>query len=139
MTGGSGARRSVERKEPPGRLEDHLRSQDLAVLRGVAASPRLTEDLALTLLERRDLPPLVLDDLSHNAAVMRHRKIIMAVVAHPRTPRHITLPVTRNLYTFELMQLALTPAIAADIKLAVEEALVARLEAISSGERLTLA
>src|SRR6185312_10092913 len=84
-------------------------------------------------------PPQVLEDLSRNGAVMRHRKIIIAVVSHPRTPRHITLPVTRNLYTFELMQLALSPALAADIKLAIEETLVARLESISSGERMTLA
>ena len=139
MTAGPGTRRAVERREPPGPLEDHLRSQELAVLRGIAASARLTEDLALSLLERRDLPPPVLEDLSRNGAVIRHRKIILAVVAHPRTPRHITLPLTRNVYTFELMQLALTPALAADIKLAVEETLVARLEAISSGERLTLA
>ena len=139
MTGGAGARRAVKRHEPHGPLEVHLRSQEIAVLRGIAASARLTEDIALSFLERRDLPPQVLEDLSHNAAVMRHRKIILAVVAHPRTPRHVTLPITRNLYTFELMQLALTPAIAADIKLVVEEALVARLEAISSGERLTLA
>jgi hypothetical protein len=136
---GMGTRRAVIRKEPEGPLEDYLRSEEIAVLRGVAASARLTEDLARKLIERRDLPPQVLEDLSRNAAVMRHRKIIAGVVAHPRTPRHVTLPITRNLYTFELMQLALTPGIAADVKLAIEETLVSRLETISSGERLTLA
>lgn len=140
MSGHSpGARRAQERKEPSGPLEDHLHSQEIAVLRGVAASARLNEDLALTLLERRDLPPSVLEDLARNGAVMRHRKVIVRVVAHPRTPRHVTLPITRSLYTFELMQLALTPHVAADVKLAVEETLVSRLETISSGERLTLA
>lgn len=109
------------------------------MLRGVASSPRLTEDLALSLLVRRDLPPQVLEDLSRNPSTMRHRKVIMAVVSHPRTPRHVTLPITRRLYTFELMHLALTPAVAADLKLAIEETLVARLETLSSGERMTLA
>ena len=135
----TGARRAPDRKEPEGPLEESLRSQDLTVLRGVASSPRLTEDLALTLLNRRDLPRQVLEDLSHNGTAMRHRKVIMAVVMHPRTPRHVTLPIARHLYTFELMQLALTPAVAADIKLAVEETLISRLETISSGERMSLA
>ena len=45
----------------------------------------------------------------------------------------------RRLFTFELMQLALSPAVAADIKLLAEEVIVSRVESISSGERLTLA
>jgi hypothetical protein len=135
----TGARRAPERREPQGPLEDLISSQELSVLRGVASSPRLTEDLALLLLNRRDLPPPVLEDVSRNTATMRHRKVIMAVVSHPRTPRHVTLPIARHLYTFELMQLALTPVVASDIKLAIEETLVSRLETISSGERMSLA
>lgn len=135
----TGARRAPERREPQGRLEDLINSQEIGVLRGVASSPRLTEDLALALLNRRDLPPQVLEDVSRNGSAMRHRKVIMAVVSHARTPRHIALPITRHLYTFELMQLALTPVVAADLKLAIEETLVARLETLSSGERLSLA
>src|SRR4029079_11791883 len=98
--------------------------QELSVLRGVASSPHLTEDLALLLLNRRDLPPPVLEDLSRNSATMRHRKVIMAVVSHPRTPRHVTLPISRHLYTFELMQLALTPAVAAVNKLDISEEII---------------
>ena len=136
---GAGTRRGPERKEPDGPLEQFIGSQDLSTLRGVASSQRLTEELALALLNRRDLPPLALEDLSRNAAAMKHRKVIVGLVSHPRTPRHVTLPIIRRLYTFELMQLALVPALAADLKLAVEETLVARLETISSGERLSLA
>lgn len=134
-----GPHRTPERKEPEGPLEDLIHSQELSVLRGVASSARLTEDIALSLLNRRDLPQQVLDDLSRNGATMRNRKVMMGVVSHPRTPRHVTLPITRHLYTFELMQLALTPAVAPDIKLAVEEILISRLESISSGERMSLA
>jgi hypothetical protein len=111
----------------------------LSELRGVASSARLTEDLALTLLNRRDLPPQVLEDVARNGTAMRQRKVLMAVVQHPRTPRHVTLPITRHLYTFELMQLALLPTVAADLKLAVEETLIGRLETISTGERMSLA
>jgi hypothetical protein len=125
--------------EPHGPLDDLVHSQEPEVLRGVAASSRLTEELAISLLTRRDLPQQAIVDLSRNGAVMKHRKVIVAVVAHPRTPRHVSLPIARHLYTFELMQIALTPGIAADLKMNIEESLISRVESISSGERLTLA
>jgi hypothetical protein len=120
-------------------LEARVHDTSTEVLREAAADARLTEELALALLARRDLHQTVLEALSKNGTVMKHRKIIIAVVCHPRTPRYVTLPITRHLYTFELMQIALTPGVAADLKLAAEESLVARLESISAGERLALA
>ncbi len=120
-------------------LESLIHDQSADVLRAVAADARLTEDLALSLLARRDLPPQALEDLSKNIAAMKSRKVILALVAHSRTPRHVALPIVRHLYTFELMSLALLPALAADLKIAVEEAILVRLETIASGERLTLA
>src|SRR6185369_266075 len=45
----------------------------------------------------------------------------------------------RQLYAFEQMQIALTPVVAADVKHAAEEGIIARLATISSGERFTLA
>ncbi len=136
---GSAPRRALTRREPEGALEELVHSHSTDVLCDVSASARLTEDLALSLLSRRDLPHQAIESLAHNGAVMRHRKVIVAVVGHPRTPRHVSLPITRHLYTFELMQLALSPGIAADLKLAIEETLISRMEAISAGERLTLA
>ena len=104
----------------------------------MAADPRLNEDLALALLNRRDLPREVLEDLSKNA-VAQHRKVQLAVAMHPRSPRHVSIPIIRRLYTFELMQMALFPAVAADVKMAAEETLIGRLKTISSGERFALA
>src|SRR5437868_13038355 len=94
---GAGARRVPEPDQP---LDELVHSRDPDVLRGVAASPRLTEQLALSLLARRDLPHQALEDLSKKAAVMKHRKVIVAVVSHPRTPRHVSLPVARHPSTF---------------------------------------
>ena len=70
---------------------------------------------------------------------MKSRKVKLGVVEHPRTPRHISIPMVRNLFTFDLMQVALTPVVPADIKIAAEESLINRLERLSQGERLSLA
>ena len=104
-----------------------------------AADPSLGEDRALALLKRADLRAEVLARLSKNAGAMKSRKVKLALVQHPNTPRHVSISMLRHLFTFELMQVALTPALAADIKRTAEDALMNRLETISSGERLSLA
>jgi len=115
----------------------HDRSQE--VLIAVAGDSRLTEDLALSLLNRRDLPAKALEELNKNGAVMKHRKVQLAMVRHPRTPRHVSVPAIRHLYAFELMEVSLFPAVAADVKRMAEETLIGRLKTISSGERFGLA
>lgn len=116
-----------------------IHSPDPDILIAVAGDARLTEDLALAMLERRDLPSQALEQVIRNSAVAKLRKVQLAVVTHPRTPRHVSVPNIRHLYVFELMQIALMPALAADLKRAAEEALLGRLATISSGERLALA
>ncbi len=121
------------------RLESLLQSPSTDVLREVAAHPGMNEDLTLGLLARRDVPAVVIEALVKNPSVMKHRKVITAIVGHPRAPRHVSLPMVRMLYVFELMQVALTPAVAPDIKRAAEDQIVLRLETVSPGERLSLA
>jgi hypothetical protein len=104
-----------------------------------ASDSSLTEDLALGLLNRPDLPAEALEALSKNGSVVKLRKVRRGIVEHPRTPRHISLPMLRHLYTFDLMQVALTPVVPADLKRAADEVLLTRLETLSSGEKLSLA
>lgn len=101
--------------------------------------PSPNEDLVLALLNRRDLPVETLEQLSHDPAAMKSRKVCVALAAHPRTPRHLVLRLLRQLYTFDLMRLALHPAFAADLKRLADDQLVARLASVTLGERLTLA
>ena len=119
-------------------LRESARSASDAFI-ATASDPALTEDLALALLKHSDLPTQALDRLSRNRGIMKSRKVRLALVEHPRTPRHISIPMVRHLFTFDLMQVALTPVVPADIKMAAEESLVNRLERLSQGERLTLA
>jgi hypothetical protein len=98
-----------------------------------------TADLALSALKDRDLSSEVIEQFSKNATVMKSRKVRLALAAHPCAPRRIVLRLIRELYTFDLMQFALLPAVAADLKRVAEELLVGRLASVSLGERISLA
>jgi len=121
------------------RLEKLIHSHSEDDLCAAAENPRLNEDLAKALLSRRDLPAKVLQELAKNAAILKSRPVLVAIVSHPKAPRFVSLPMARSLYTFELMSVALQPAVPADVKIAIEQLIVERLEKLSLGERITLA
>jgi hypothetical protein len=101
--------------------------------------PTLTADLALALVKDRSLPSETIEQISRNAAVMKSRKVRIALAAHPCAPRRIALRLIRELYTFDLMQFALLPVVAADLKRVADELLVSRVASITLGERISLA
>jgi hypothetical protein len=113
--------------------------EEIDTLLRAATDRALNEELALTVLRRRDLPTEVVEALGKNVAVSRLRRVRWALITHQRAPRHISLPLLRHLYPFELMKLALVPQLATDLKRAAEEALISKSASLSSGERLSLA
>lgn len=135
---GRARRPSSGRTIAPQELDElvHVSVTEVGVLCDVAGHHALSEELALTLLKRRDLPREVLEALSKNGRVMRRREVKTEIVKHQRTPRHISLPLIKHLYTTDLMHAALTPAVPADLKMAIEENLIKRMPSISTGERL---
>ena len=120
-------------------LAERAQSRDAEELLAIGTSLALTEEIALSLLTRRDLAPKVIEAIAKNPSVLKHRKVNLAIASHPHPPRHISLPLTRHLYTFELVKIALLPAVPADVKAGVDETIISRLGQISGGERLTLA
>jgi len=117
----------------------HAPIDDVETLTRAASERTLTEDLALTMLRRRDLPGKIIEALGKNLAVARFRTVRYALLTHQRTPRHISLPLLRHLYPFELMKLAVVPHLPADLKRAAEGALITKSASLSTGECLTLA
>src|SRR6266849_5133800 len=104
-----------------------------------AADPALTEDLVLALLKHHGLPIEVIEQLVKNASALKSRKVKIALASHPHTPRHMSVPLARQFYTFDLMKVALSPGVPADVKVAVDDVLISRLKTVTIGERLTLA
>jgi hypothetical protein len=105
----------------------------------LASNPALAQDMALALLKRRDLAADAVEKISKNASLIKQRKVRLAVAAHPLAHRRIALRLIREFYTFDLMQFALLPAVAADLKRAADELLVSRVASITLGERIALA
>ena len=124
--------------QPSSPLDSAIYSSSNDALESTISDPSLTEDLALSVLKHSDLPATILEQLSKKAVATR-RKVRFALVAHPKTPRHVSVNLLRQLFTFDLMRLVLTPLVAADLKVAAERALLDRLEKLTSGERLALA
>jgi hypothetical protein len=107
--------------------------------RGEPNDTGLSEDLALAQLKDPELSSDAVEQISRNASAMKSRKVRMAMASHLRTPRRIALRIVRELYTFELMQFALRPGAAADLKRIADELLLSRLPSITLGERISLA
>jgi hypothetical protein len=101
--------------------------------------PALTEDAALALLKSPDASAESLAHLAKNPITSKSRKVLVGVVTHSRTPRHVSIPLLRTLFTFDLMKVALTAAVAPDIKRAAEEQILARIESLPLGQKVTLA
>jgi len=79
-------------------LEEAIHNNSKDVLNAVVTDPSLTLDLALALLKRRDLPAQVVEQLGKNGTLMKSRKLKLAMIEHPRTPRHLSLPMVRHLH-----------------------------------------
>lgn len=134
----TGARRTQEH-EPRVTADAASSDSDPVCLKDMGTDSALTEEQALRLLKRADLPAAAFEQLAKNGSILKHRKVKLALVEHPKTPRHVSLPLVRQLHTFDLMQVALTPVVPADIKRAADDTLCNRLETLAAGERLTLA
>ncbi|HXW16285.1 MAG TPA: hypothetical protein VEN79_17385 [Terriglobia bacterium] len=109
------------------------------VLLGLARNPHLQERDLLRLLERKDLAHEVVQEIAQHKAVRRSYAVQLALVRHPKSPRHVSLPLMKFLYIFDLLRVAQTPAVPADVKMVAEEAILKKLAGMPRGQRTSLA
>jgi hypothetical protein len=117
-------------------LLHHLSS---VVVVALLDNPALDETHLCLLLERKDLPGEVLEDVARRKSLMKSYRVKRALAFHPRTPRLATLKIIRQLYLMDLVQLALSPLTPAEIKRNAEDQLIARLPQLPLGQKVTLA
>src|SRR5437763_942988 len=109
------------------------------VLLALLDNPALDEPQLCLLLERKDLPSEILEEVGKRKPLLKSYRVKKALCFHPRGPRLATLRLIRDLYLMDLVQLALSPAVPAELKRNAEEQLLARLPQIPLGQKITLA
>ncbi len=110
-----------------------------AVLLALLDNPALDETQLCLLLERKDLPAEVLEDVARRKPLMKSYRVKRALAFHPRAPRLATLKLIRELYLMDLVRLTLSPITPAEIKRSAEDQLIARLPQLPLGQKVTLA
>ena len=134
----------AERAERAGHAPRHLlapffKESAKEVLVALAGNPNLLESDLLRLLERRGLPRGAIQQIPAHPTGARSYSLKLALARHPKTPRLTSLPLLKFLYLFDLVRVFQTPGVPTDVKMAAEEGILKKVEAIPRGEKITLA
>ncbi len=114
----------------------HHHSPD--ILLALLDNPALDETQLCLLLDRKDLPTEILEEVARRKALLKNYRVKRALAFHPRTPRLASMRLIRELYLMDLVQLTLLPGISAELKRNAEEQLIARLPQLPLGQKVTL-
>jgi hypothetical protein len=109
------------------------------VLLALLDNPALDETHVCLLLERKNLPEEILEEVSRRKPLLKSYRVKRSLAFHPRTPRLISLRLLRDLYLMDLVQVAILPGVSAELKRNAEEQLLARLPQLPLGQKITLA
>jgi len=109
------------------------------VLLALLDNPALDEAKLCLLLERKNLPGEVLEEVARRKPLLKSYQVKRALAFHPKTPRLHGLRLLRDLYLMDLVQLALSPGVPAELKRTAEDQLLARLAQLPLGQKITLA
>ena len=115
----------------------HHHSAD--VLMALLDNPALDETQLCLLLDRKDLPVEILEEVARRKPLLKNYRVKRALAFHPRTPRLAGIRFIRELYLMDLVQLTLLAGTSAELKRIAEEQLVARLPQLPLGQKITLA
>jgi len=115
----------------------HHHSAD--VLLALLDNPALDEAQLCVLLNRKDLPAEILEEVAARKPLLKNYRVKRALAFHPRTPRLANLRLIRELYLMDVVQLTLLPGTSAELKRIAEEQLVGRLPQLPLGQKITLA
>jgi hypothetical protein len=115
----------------------HHHSTD--VLLALLDNPALDETQLCLLLDRKDLPTEVLDEVGKRKNLLKNYRVKRALAFHPHTPRLISVRLIKDLYLMDLAQLALTVGAPPELKRIAEGQLLARLAQLPLGQKITLA
>src|ERR1700674_4496533 len=109
------------------------------VLLALLDNPALEETHVCLLLERKDLRGEILEEVARRKPLLKSYRVKKSLAFHPRTPRLVSLRLLRDLYLMDIVQVAISPGVSAELKRNAEEQLLARLPQLPLGQKITLA
>ena len=115
----------------------HHHSAD--VLLAVLDNPALDETQLCLLLDRKDIPSEILEEVAQRKPLLKNYRVKRALAFHPRTPRLASLRLIRELYLMDLVQLTMLPGTSPELRRIAEEQLAGRLPQLPLGQKITLA
>lgn len=116
-----------------------LSSANENILRTLIENPFLDETHVCVLLERKDLPGALLDEIAKRKSWRTNYRVCRALAGHPHTPRLTAIRLLRHLHLMDLVQISLLPASPVEMRRLAEERVLAQLPQSPVGQRLMLA
>lgn len=112
---------------------------DEQALRQAISADALDETEMCLLLERKDLPATLLEEISKRKSWRSNYRVRRALAGHPHTPRTIAMRLVRELHLMDLVRISVAPASPAELRRLAEERILAQLPLLPVGQRLSLA
>jgi hypothetical protein len=116
-----------------------LASANQEVLHSLIDNPAFDETHVCLLLERKDLSPLLLEEISKRKTWRAAYRVRLGLAAHPHTPRLIAMRLLRELHLMDLVRLSLLPASSMELRRLVDERVLTQLPQLPLGQKVMLA
>ena len=115
-----------------------LASAELASFVGENA-PALLEDEVLSILENPNITPQIIGKIAQTPRLTGFYSVRYRLVAHRQTPQAHAVKLVHYLYWFDLLALSINVQVPAPVRRAIDNQLLARLEKLTLGERISSA
>ncbi len=116
-----------------------LASSSEDVLRSLIDNPAFDETHVCLLLDRKDLPGLLLEEISKRKTWRASYRVRLGLAAHPHTPRLIAMRLLRELHLMDLVRISLLPTTSMELRRLADERVLAQLPQLPLGQKLMLA
>jgi hypothetical protein len=127
------------RTASPESIPTLLASANENILRALIENPSLDETHICLLLERKDLPGTLLDEIAKRKSWRANYRVRRALAAHPHTPRLVAMRLLRDLHLMDLVRISLLPASPVELRRLAEQRVLAQLPQLPLGQRIMLA
>jgi len=116
-----------------------LASGNEHILFSLIDNPSFDETHVCLLLERKDLPGALLEEIAKRKTWRGSYRAQLALAAHPHTPRLIAMRLLRELHLMDLVRISLLPSTTGELRRLAEERVLAQVPQLPLGQRLMLA